>query len=168
MSKVKIAGIGVGVSVIGVILFWMFTAPYLPNYGIYRIPGILIGGTRTDPPADFTPLNALYPGPLHMQQSGFPPYVIYLSWVGTPDGVITATRPDNGYWAKRIRERSGDGSLRIGNETYAMTATEIFGDERLAMMSQWAAKVNRTLDQSVYEGAEPLRDWEVFFWTPRE
>lgn len=168
MSKLKIAGGVAGVAVVGVILFWMFTAPYLPNYGLYRTPGILIGGTRTDPPADFTPLNDQFPGPLLMQQAGFPPLVIYLSWVGVPGGVITATRPDGGYWARRVRERGGDGRLRIGDATYDMTATEIFGDQRLEMMAQWAAKSGRTLDQSVYEGAEPLRDWEVFFWTPRQ
>ena len=48
-----------------------------------------------------------------------------------------------------------------------MTAVEKFGEERLAMMQMWATKAGRTLDQSVYEGAEPLRDWEVFFWVPR-
>ncbi len=167
MSKVKIAGIGAGVVVVGVILFWMFTAPYLPNYGIYRTPGILIGGTPTDAPADFTPLNGQHSGPILMQQAGFPPLVIYLSWVATPEGIITATRPDGGYWARRVRERGGDGKLRIGDATYAMTATEILGDQRLEMMSQWAAKAGRTLDQTTSEGAEPLRDWEVFFWTPR-
>ncbi len=167
MSKGKIASIASGVVVVGVILFWLFTAPYLPNYGIYRTPGILIGGTATNPPADFTPLNGQHQGPLLMQQAGFPPLVIYLSWVGTPDGVITATRPDGGYWARRIRERGGDGKLRIGDATYDMTATEILGPQRLVMMEQWAAKAGRTLDQSVSEGAEPLRDWEVFFWTPR-
>ncbi|MSR12095.1 MAG: hypothetical protein EXR84_09895 [Gammaproteobacteria bacterium] len=167
MSKVKIAGIGAGVVVVGVILFWMFTAPYLPNYGIYRTPGILIGGTPTEAPADFTPLNGVHRGPILMQQAGFPPLVIYLSWVATPDGVITATRPDGGYWARRVRERGGDGKLRIGDATYTMTATEILGDQRLEMMSQWAAKSGRTLDQTTSEGAEPLRDWEVFFWTPR-
>ena len=167
MSKGKLVGIGAAVVIVGGILAWMFTAPYLSNEGLARTPGILIGGTQTAPPADFTPLNSLHRGPLMMQQAGFPPFVIYLSWVGTPDGVITATRPDGGYWARRIRERGGDGRLRIGDETYEMTATEIFGEERLAMMAQWAARAGRTLDQSVYEGAEPLRDWEVFFWTPR-
>ena len=102
-----------------------------------------------------------------MKQSGFPPFVNYLSWVGTPDGVISATRPDNGYWARRVRERGGDGWLRIGDATYAMEATEIMGEERIAMMSQWAGKSGRTLDDPLYEGSEPLRDWKVFFWTPR-
>jgi hypothetical protein len=102
-----------------------------------------------------------------MQQAGFPPFVIYLSWVGTPDGVITATRPDNGYWARRVRERGGDGLLRIGDETYEMTATEILDERRLPMMQQWAAKSGRTLDEPLYAGSEPLREWEVFFWTPR-
>jgi hypothetical protein len=167
MSKGKLTGIVVGVVLVGGILAWMFTAPYLPNTGLYRTPGILIGGTITESPADFTPLNARYPGPMLMKQAGFPPFVIYLSWVGTPDGVITATRPDGGYWARRVRERSGDGLLRIGDETYEMTATEILGPERLVMMEQWAAKSGRTLDEALYEGSELLRDWEVFFWTPR-
>lgn len=167
MGKAKIAGIVAGVIVTGAVGFWMATAPYLPNYGIYRLPGVIIGGTATTPPADFTPLNGQVQGPLKMKQAGFPPWVVYLSWVGAPGGVITATRPDGGYWSQRVRERGGDGWLRIGDQTYAMTATEIFGEQRLEMMSQWAAKAGRTLDQSVYEGAEPLRDWEVFFWTPR-
>jgi hypothetical protein len=100
-----------------------------------------------------------------MKQAGFPPLVIYLSWVGTPDGVITATRPDGGYWAQRVRDRGGDGLLRIGDETYEMTAIEIFGEERIAMMRQWAG--GRSIDEAPYEGAAPLRDWEVFFWSPR-
>lgn len=167
MSKGKIAGIGAGFVVVGVVLFWMFTAPYLPNTGIYRTPGIIIGGTPTEAPGDFTPLNDLHPGPLLMKQAGFPALVVYLSWVGTPDGVITATRPDGGYWGQRVKDRSGDGWLRIGDATYAMQATEVLGPERLAMMQQWAAKAGRTLDEPLYEGSEPLRDWEVFFWTPR-
>jgi hypothetical protein len=35
------------------------------------------------------------------------------------------------------------------------------------MMEKWAAKAKRTLDQALYEGGVPLREWEVFFWTPR-
>jgi|TARA_B110000238_G_C15946671_1_gene361376 hypothetical protein len=64
-------------------------------------------------------------------------------------------------------EGSGNGSLRIGVSTYEMNATEIHGDERLVMMEKWAAKAKRTLDQALYEGGVPLREWEVFFWTPR-
>ena len=167
MSTGKIAGIVAGVVIVGGILGWMFTAPYLSNQGLGRTPGIIIGGTPAEPPSDFTPLNDQVRGPLMMKQAGFPSLVIYLSWVGTPDGVITATRPDGGYWAQRVRERGGDGWLRIGDQTYAMTATEIQGPERLEMMAQWAARSGRTLDEPLYEGSEPLREWEVFFWTPR-
>ena len=39
--------------------------------------------------------------------------------------------------------------------------------ERIAMMEQWAARVGMTIDDSLYEGAAPLRDFEVFFWKPR-
>ncbi len=47
-----------------------------------------------------------------------------------------------------------------------MTAAEILGDERLALMEQWAAKAGGSIDEPLYEGAELLRDWKVFFWTP--
>ncbi len=144
----------------------MFTAPYLSNQGLSRMPGVIIGGTATPAPNDFTPLNDNR-GPLIMKQSGFPPLVVYLSYVGTADGVITATRPDGGYWAQRVRDRGGDGWLRFGDATYAMEAVEIFGDDRIAMMEQWAARSGRTIDERLYPGSELLRDWEVFFWTPR-
>ena len=98
-----------------------------------------------------------------MKQSGLPPFVNYLSWVDTTDGVSTATHPDGALWAQRVRDRSGDGWLRIGEATCTMEAIKIFGDERIAMMEQWAAMVNITLDDSLYEGAAPLRDFEVFF-----
>lgn len=167
MSKGKIAGISIGVVLVAIILGWMFTAPYLSNQGLGRTPGIFIGGTDTQPPADFTPLNDQIQGPMMMKMAGFPPFVVYLSWVGTPDGIISATRPDGGYWAQRIRDRGGDGYLRLGDATYAMTATEILDERRLPMMEQWAAAAGRTLDEPLYEGSEPLREWEVFFWTPR-
>ncbi|PCJ27472.1 MAG: hypothetical protein COA96_02950 [SAR86 cluster bacterium] len=167
MSKSKIAGIATGVVLLVGILTWMFTAPYLSNQGIGRVPGVILGGTATSALDDFSPLNGAIQGPLLMKQTGFPPFVNHLSWVGTPEGVITATRPDGGLWAKRVRERGGDGWLRIGDSTYMMEAVEKFGDERLAMMEKWAAKTGRTLDEPLYEGSEPLRDWEVFFWVPR-
>ena len=157
----------IGMVILAGILSWVVTAPYLGNTGLARTPGIILGGTITDAPSDFSPLNESVRGPMLMKQSGFPPFVNYLSWVGTPDGVISATRPDNGYWARRVRERGGDGWLRIGDATYAMEATEIMGEERIAMMSQWAGKSGRTLDDPLYEGSEPLRDWKVFFWAPR-
>ena len=156
-----------GVVVLTVAIGWLFTAPYLGNEGLARTPGIILGGTPTSPPDDFTPLNESFPGPLLMKQQGFPPFVNYLSWVGIADGVITATHPDGALWAARVRDRNGDGWLRIGDATYTMEAIEIFGDERIAMMEKWAAMVGITLDDSLYEGLAPLRDFEVFFWKPR-
>ena len=164
-GKLKVTGGVTGVALFIGVTGWISTAPYLSNEGLGRTPGVIIGGTLTEPPGDFTPLNGRHEGPLMMKQAGFPPLVIYLSWIGTPDGVITATRPDGGYWAQRVRDRGGDGLLRIGDATYEMTAIEIFGEERIAMMRQWAG--GRSIDEAPYEGAEPLRDWEVFFWTSR-
>ena len=167
MNKRELTGILIGAVLLAGVLSWMFTAPYLGNEGLARTPGVILGGTATPAPDDFTPLNESVPLPLLMKQSGFPPFVTYLSWVGTPEGVITATHPDGAFWAQRVRDGGGDGRLRIGEATYTMEAIEIFGDERIAMMEQWAAKVGLTLDDSLYEGAEPLRNFEVFFWEPR-
>ena len=157
----------IGVVVLAGVLGWLFTAPYLGNTGLARTPGVIIGGTATAALDDFTPLNEIFPGPIRMKQTGFPPFVTYLSWVGTPDGVITATHPDGALWAQHVRDHGGDGWLRIGEATYTMEAIEIFGDERISMMEQWAAMAGIAIDDSIYEGAEPLRNWEVFFWKPR-
>jgi hypothetical protein len=167
MDKRKLTGILIAVVLLAAVLGWMFTAPYLGNTGLARTPGVILGGTATPAPADFTPLNASVRLPLLMKQSGFPPFVTYLSWVGTADGVITATHPDGALWAQHVRDHGGDGWLRIGEAIYTMEAVEIFGTERIAMMEQWAAKVGLTLDDSLYEGAEPLRNFEVFFWEPK-
>ena len=92
--------------------------------------------------------------------------MVYLAYVGTPEGVITATRPDGGYWARRVREGRNEGWLRIGDETYAMQATEILDDARIPMLELWSGRTRMPMDIAV-GGPDPLRDWEVFFWTPR-
>jgi hypothetical protein len=167
VTKLGIAGIAAGIVLMAGMFGWIFTAPYLSNQGLGRTPGLIIGGTLTPALDDFTVLNGTVQGPMLMKQSGFPPFVNNLSWVGTPDGVISATRPDGGLWAQRVRDRGGDGWLRIGDSTFAMEAIEILDERRLPMMAQWAAKAGRSLDEALYEGSEPLREWEVFFWVPR-
>lgn len=167
MNKSKTAGIAIGALLVVAVLSWAFTAPYLSNEGLGRMPGIFIGGTPTPALDDFSTLNGAVQGPMMMKLAGFPPFVNYLSWVGTPDGVISATRPDGGYWAQRVRDDGGDGWLRIGDATFKMKATEILDERRIPMMAQWAAKAGRTLDEPLYPGSEPMREWEVFFWTPR-
>jgi hypothetical protein len=167
MSKLKMAGIAAGAVVIVAIVGWVSTAPYLSNQGLGRLPGFIIGGTLTPALDDFTPLNNI-PGPMMMKQEGFPELVVYLSFVGTPTGIISATRPDAGYWGERVKERGGDGWLRVGDQTFAMTAQQVVDGRRLVMMEQWAAKSGRTLDEPLYNGSEPLREWEVYFWEPRD
>ena len=168
MSKGKLAGMITAAIVVIAILGWAFTAPYLSNQGLGRLPGIYLGGTLTEPLDDFSVLNGQIQGPMLMKQAGFPPFVNYLSWVGAPGGVISATRPDGGLWAQRVRDDGGDGWLRIGDQTFAMRAIEILDERRLPMMAQWAEKAGRTLDEPLYPGSEPLREWEVFFWVPRD
>ena len=164
-GKLKIAGIVTGVVLLIGVTSWVYTAPYAGNEGLQRTPGVIIGGTDTPAPNDFSTVNDVG-ATLLMKQGGFPPFVIYLSYVGTPEGVITATRPDGGYWAQRVRDGHTDGWLRIGDATYAMRATEILGDARLPMLELWSGKTGMPMDRAV-GGPDPLRDWEVFLWTPR-
>ena len=64
---------------------------------------VRIGGTDTLAPNDFGTVNDVGVN-LSMKLGGFPPFVVYLSYVGTPEGVITATRgraamlASNGPW----------------------------------------------------------------------
>ena len=164
-GKLKIAGIVTGVVLLIGVPSWVYTAPYAGNQGLQRTPGVIIGGTDTPAPNDFSTVNDVGTN-LLMKQGGFPPFVIYLSYVGTPEGVITATRPDGGYWAQRVRDGNTDGWLRIGDARYAMRATEILGDARLPMLELYSGKTGLPMDRAV-GGPDPLRDWEVFFWTPR-
>ena len=158
-------GIVTGAVLLIATLAYVYTAPYAGNAGLRRTPGVRIGGTDTPPPSDFSTLNNAGVN-LLMKLGGFPPFVVYLSYVGTPDGVITATRPDGGYWAQRVRNGGTDGWLRIGDATYAMRATEVLGGARLPMLELYSGRTRLPMDRAV-GGPDPLREWEVFFWTPR-
>ena len=158
---------------------YIYTAPYAGNAGLSRMPGVRIGGTLTAAPEDFSSLNDVGTN-LIMKLDGFPPFVVYLAYVGTPGGVITGTRPDEGYWPQRVREGRNEGWFRIGDETFAMWATEILGDARLPMLELWsprAARSARAIAQAAGEtvpardsaigGSEPRLLPEIFLWTPR-
>jgi len=164
-GKLTISRIGVGVLLLVGALTYVFTAPYTGNEGLQRVPGVRIGGTDVHAPVDFSNVNDVGIN-LVMKLAGFPPFAVYLSYVGTPEGVITATRPDGGYWAQRVRDRGGDGWLRIGDATYAMQATEIIGEARLPMLELYSEKTRFPMDRPV-GGPDALRDWEVFLWTAR-
>ena len=77
MNRGSMLGITFGVVLIGGLFAWVLTAPYLSNQGLGRTPGVIIGGTLTEAPEDFTPLNESVQGPLYMKQAGFPPAVVY-------------------------------------------------------------------------------------------
>ena len=83
MNKGAMFGVSLGLVLIVGLFAWVLTAPYLSNQGLGRTPGLIIGGTLTEAPDDFAPLNESVQGPLYMKQAGFPPLVVYLSWVGT-------------------------------------------------------------------------------------
>ena len=53
--------------------------------------------------------------------------------------------------------------------TFALKATELFGEDKYPYMRMWGGDdLDRTLTGGVIIGeSEPLREWEVFIWTPR-
>ena len=179
IRKPSIATIAIIIVILVGGMSYIYTAPYAGNAGLSRMPGIRIGGTITDPPEDFSSLNDVGTN-LIMKLEGFPPFVIYLAYAVIPEGVITGTRPDGGYWPQRVREGRNKGWLRIGDETFAMQATEVLGDARLPMLELWsprAARSARAIREAAGETA-PARDNaiggsefrllpEIFLWTPR-
>ena len=139
---------------------YVFTAPYT------RIAGVRIGGTVTPPPADFTTAFKTNIGLI--KTGGFPPFVVHVVLVPFKNGFITATRPDGGYWSKRARA-APDGYVRSADTTLAMKATEVLGEDRYPYLRAWGGPdLDRRLSGGVIIGeSEPLRDWQVFLWTPR-
>ena len=145
------------------VLVYVFMTPY------NRVAGIRIGGIETPPPDDWGTVDDQRI--IQLKTGGFPPFVVNVVYAVAEDGVITATRPDGGYWAQRARE-DPDGWLRIGNAAYAMRATEILGDDRLPLLTAYGEKNGMRMDTGPSGGmirgqAEPLSTWEVFLWTPR-
>ena len=160
MSRKKVAGLALGVVLVVAATAYVFTAPYT------RIAGVRIGGRMTPSPGNFT--TAFKPGIGTIKTGGFPPFVVHVVLVPFEGGFITATRPDGGYWAKRAR-LAPDGYVRRGDTTFAMKATEILGEDRYPYLRTWGGPdLDRRLSGGVIVGvSEPLREWEVFLWTPR-
>ena len=160
MSGMKrVAGLAVAALLVVGVTIYVFTAPYT------RIAGVRIGGTLTAPPADFTSFQRSVG---LIKTGGFPPFVVHVVLVPFKGGFITATRPDGGYWSKRARI-APDGYVRAGDTTMAMRATEVLGDEKLPYLQAWGGPdLDRRLSGGVIVGeSEPLREWQVFLWTPR-
>ena len=159
-SKIKIAGIAAAVVLVVAATTYVFMTPY------NRIAGVRIGGTLTPAPSDFTTIGDRAIGTI--KTGGFPPFVVHVSLVPYAGGFITATRPDGGYWSKRARI-APNGYARLGDQTFALKATEIFGEEKYPYLRAWGGPdLDRRLSGGVIIGeSEPLREWEVFYWTAR-
>jgi hypothetical protein len=160
MAVRKLVVIALAAVLVVAAVTYVFTAPYT------RIAGVRIGGRTAPPPADFT--TAFKPHVGLIKTGGFPPFVVHVVLVPFKGGFITATRPDGGYWSKRARV-APDGYVRTGETTFAMRATEVLGDDRLPYLREWGGPdLDRRLSGGVIVGeSEPLRDWQVFLWTPR-
>lgn len=143
--------------------YYVFTAPYV------RFPGVRIGGELTAAPADWrtVPNEPV----VRLKLAGFPPFVIKVWFVPEQNGIITATRPDDGYWGNRVRGNP-TGWMRIGDQTYALQAREIVGDARIPYLEAYGSKYGMPMGYDfsgeIITGTnEPLHTWEVFYWTAR-
>ena len=105
MTQTRRAVSALGLAVVLGFTYYVFTAPYT------RFPGVRIGGQLTPPPADWSTVNGEKLALLKLE--GVPPFVIHVWTVGEAGGIITATRPDAGYWAKRVRSNP-NGWIRLG------------------------------------------------------
>jgi hypothetical protein len=159
MTLRKGAALSLAAVFVAAAIAYVFTAPYT------RIAGVRIGGALTAPPADFT---AFQRSVGLIKTGGFPPFVVHVVLVPFKGGFITATRPDGGYWSKRAR-LAPDGYVRTGDTTLAMKATEVVGEAKNPYLQAWGgADLDRRLSGGVIVGeSEPLRNWQVFLWTPR-
>lgn len=165
MSKKLIIASVAAVALLAGLTAYALTAPY------ERFPGILIGGELSPPPADWNAVNDQ--GVVLLKLGGFPPFVIRIVYSTDEDGIITATRPDGGYWAQRLRDSDDPhGWIRIGDNIYALNAREITGAARVPYLESYGGKNNMPMaydfDGEIIRGQnEPLHTWEVFHWTPR-
>ncbi len=149
---------------------YVFVTPY------NRTPGVRLGGMLTAPPSDWSSLNVdRQPGQTSLQSQvmqlkpdGFPPFVVNVWVVGTPTGIITATRHDGGYWGKRVRANP-NATVRIGDAAYTVTAREVVDEAgRKEMGAAYVRKYNtaKVPGMAPEDLANPEL-WEIYFWTPR-
>lgn len=159
--RARKAGIAIGALVAIAAVVYIFVTPY------NRTPGVRLGGSLTAAPSDWSAVNGTRL--MQLKPDGFPPFVVNIWFVGTPEGVITATRPDGGYWASRVRANP-NASVRIGNNAYKVKAREILEfPQRKEMLAAYVSKYNlqKVPGMTLDDLANPTLPWEVFFWTPR-
>ena len=121
--------------------------------------GVRTPGSLTPLQEDFTSLKR---GIGTIKTGGFPPFVVHVSRVPFEGGFITATG------SRRVLV-APNGDARRGETTFAMTATEILGEERCPCLRRWEGpNLDRTLSgRVIVDESEPLREWQVFLWRPR-
>jgi len=160
-GKVRKAGTAIAALLVVAAVVYVFVTPY------NRTPGVRLGGALTAAPSDWSTVNDVRL--LQLKPDGFPPFVINIWFVGTPNGVITATKPDGGYWAQRVRGNP-NATVRIGDRSYKVRAREILDyPQRKEMLAAYAGKYNpkNTGTMTVENLANPTLPWEVFVWTPQ-
>jgi len=160
-GKARKAGIALGVFLVIAAVVLVFVTPY------NRTPGVRLGGSLTEAPSDWRAVNG--ERLMQLKPDGFPPFVVNIWFVGTPDGVITATRPDGGYWGRRVRA-DPNARVRIGDAAYQVKAREVLEPgERKEMLAGYVSKYNlqKVPGMTLDDLANPALPWEVFFWTPR-
>lgn len=160
-NKKRVAGIAIGAIAVIAGVTLVFVLPH------NRTPGVRLGRVETPAPDDWRTVND--ETLMQLKTGGFPPFVVNIWYIGTEDGVITATRPDGGFWGNQTRANP-NARIRIGDAAYDVTAREVLEpQERSEMLASYVDKYNLhdVPGMTLADLADPALPWEVFFWTAR-
>lgn len=154
-GRARTAGMALGALLaIGAVVF-VFVTPY------HGTPGVRLGGTLTAAPGDWSTVNGTRE--MQLKPDGFPPFVVNIWFVGTPNGVITGTQP-SGYWGGRIRANP-HATVRIGDAAYEVKAREVLDVQaRKELFAAYAGKYDLA---EAGMTVDDLANMTLFFWTPR-
>jgi len=161
VGRAKKAAAAIGVVLVIAAGVYVFATPY------NRTPGVRLGGAQSGAPTDWRLVNDMRL--MQLKPAGFPPFVVNVWFVGTRDGVITATRPDAGYWGRRVHANP-NAAVRIADRAYEVKAREVSEmGERREMLSRYVDKygLGDVPGMTLADLANDTLPWEVFFWTAR-
>lgn len=114
---------------------------------IDAFPGMLLGGTPTDAPANWTDVDDH--DDIFIETAGFPPLVVRTWYSGNDDGLYVFGWRDSN-WLSRIRA-TPDARVRIGDSTFSVRAVAVDSDATNAAVGvAYRAKYSHYADAERY------------------
>jgi len=125
-----------------------------------EFPGLRIGGTPAEVPADFG-FSSEHPEIFLEARGAVLPRVVTIWCVPSGEKLYVWGDPDSG-WTRRVAKRP-DVRVRIGDGTYELTAAEVTdADEREWVVAAYAAKYSADLE-AIFERPATVDDFELVY-----